>query len=386
MLHVPLLLSALFGLLTPASATTRIHGQDAPAEHSSTVILYDTIADSEAIEPAARLGAQPVLMIYQSCDPECSKTGVIDAAKVIAEIERVSGGHPPEWGMLDFEAPFMEWLEAGMDSPKWRTASTSMIQTMQLVRARFPGTRWTYYQIPNIRYWVGGTTWDLAADDVRKRTLESMGEIYGPIARACDWLSPSIYCFYDPQAGKAERAESVRRAGRAWRYTQTAFSRLLLPGKPIIPIMSPLWQINGDAPVGRPVPSDQLLEDVIEPCIQAGATGLVIWTAYRYYITEAIADRKTDQADFDRKVIAEELLGGTPADWQDPSVKTRALNAASRVVLRTIKAIHDAFNRAGRKDAVPRPNSRQSPEGNPPSPPHRTPTDPHPAPPSPGTT
>jgi hypothetical protein len=329
-------LSFLFSIQSPATKTPSTTG----------IILYDTIVDASVTEEASRQGSKPLLMIYQICDPACSQTGEINVDRVISEIDRLSGGSPPEWGMLDFEDPFMAWLETGPDSEQYRTAARSMIRTMETVRQRFSKTKWTYYQIPYIRYWIGGTSWDKASDTVRRSTLERMGQLYGSIARACDWLSPSIYSFYDPENAVHSQQESVRQAGRVWRFTQTAFSKLMSPGRPVIPILSPLWQINGDAKVGHPVPESQFREDVLRPCIDAGADGFVVWTAYSYYITTAIDNRRSDQPAFDRSVVTSVLLGGTePADWSDPEVKIKAKSAAARVVVRAIEIIRQELDR-----------------------------------------
>lgn len=316
----------------------------APADRS--VILFDTLADPGRVgEEAIGLGARPLLIVYEhydGADPDAGRTGNIDAATLVQHIERKTGGSPPEWGLLDFEAPFMEWMELGPGDPKWEIATGRMRDAMRAVKRAFPNTKWSFYQVPYVRYWISGKSWADSNPEQRQAAASRFLSQCAPVLVECDWICPSVYCFYDPAAAPASDAEGVRKANRAWSLEQVRIARSVAKGRPVVPIISPVWQNNGNAPVGAPVPISYLKEDVIEPALQGGATGFVVWTAFDYFIDCAVSGKQPDPREFDRASFAKHYLDGQlPADWSDPTVASTVRKKAGTVVLSAIKAIRE---------------------------------------------
>jgi hypothetical protein len=318
----------------------------AGAPRARLVILFDTLADPGRVgEDAIGLGARPMLIVYEryeGADPAAARTGNIDVETLIRHIDRKTGGTPPEWGLLDFEAPFMEWIELGPGDAKWSIATGQMRDAIRAVKRAFPKTKWSYYQIPYVRYWIAGKTWADASPEERQAATTKFLSQCAPVLAECDWICPSIYSFYEPVARRPSDAEGVRKASRAWSLEQVRIACGVANGRPVMPIISPIWQPNGDARVGAPVPIQLLQEDVIEPAIREGAAGFVIWTAFDYFIRCAVSGTEPDPRGFDRAAVAKYYLDGRfPEQWSDPVVESTLRMKAGDVVLSAIKAIRD---------------------------------------------
>jgi hypothetical protein len=314
------------------------------------VILFDTLADPGRVgEDAIGLGARPLLVVYEryeGADPAAERTGNIDVESLVRHIARKTGGVPPEWGLLDFEDPFMEWMELGPGDPKWAIATGQMRDAIRAVKRAFPGTKWSFYQVPYVRYWIAGKSWADASLEQRQTAASRFLDQSAPIIAECDWICPSIYSFYDPATRHPSDAERVRKASRAWSLEQVRIACGVANGRPVVPIISPIWQPNGDAPIGAPVPIQLLKEDVIEPAIRGGAAGFVIWTAFDYFIGCAVSGKEPDPRGFDRAAVAKYYFNGrSPEDWSDPIVVSTVRMKAGDVVLSAIKAIRDLETR-----------------------------------------
>lgn len=311
-----------------------------PAE-PSPVLLYDTLVDPSVLVEARGTGALPLLLIYQYCSPESKSTGNIDVGAVLMCIDRLTQGEPPTWGMLDFEYSFTDRMQAGTGGAGAIHARDEMIRLIRAVRAAFPKTRWTFYGVPFLPYWLDHRSWLEATDDRKRTEIIRCAEMYGPIVAECDWVSPSIYPVYDPSMFDAPERTAVRGAGVAWRSAQVGFARLLSRGKPVIPTVSPVWQPGGRAPSGGVVPPDQFLEDQVRPAVGAGASGVAIWTSYDRLISAACEERpESSSVEFPRANLAKALLGGTvPEDWKAPGLAQRMRECAAQVVLRSLRDV-----------------------------------------------
>lgn len=311
------------------------------------IVLFDTLVDPARVgEAALSLGAQPLLVVYENyegADPDAARTGNIDVPSLLRHIDRVTAGRAPEWGLLDFEAPFMEWIERGPGDDRWSIATGRMVAAIKAVKRVYPKTKWSYYQLPYVRYWIEGKSWAEATPEIRQRAADRYLSQCKPVLEECDWICPSIYCFYDPSKAGSLQGAVVRNAGRMWRMEQIRIARQIAGARPVIPIISPIWQTNGDAPVGSPVPLDQLRLDVIEPALKSGSSGFILWTAFGYFIDCAISGKKpTSMPEFDRTVMVKHYLDGKdPPNWSDPSVVATIRARAGAVVLDAIKAIRD---------------------------------------------
>jgi hypothetical protein len=326
--------------LTPTDAARPPENHGAPAKQP--VLLYDTLVDPSVLIEARRTEAIPLLIVYQYCSPDSKSTGNIDVGAVLRCIDRVTMGDPPSWGMLDFEYGFTDRMQKGVDGPGARHARDEMIRLIRAVRAAYPRTRWTYYGVPFLPYWLEHRSWIDSSDQMKRAEMTRCVEMYGPLVAECDWVSPSIYPVYDPAMFDPPERASVRRAGVAWRSAQVGFARVLAGEKPVIPMISPVWQPGGRTPAGGVVPSDQFVEDQVRPALQAGAAGLAIWTAYGQMIDSATrsAEDRTVAGEFPRENMARSLLDGVlPENWTSPELAARLRSRAANVVLRALRDV-----------------------------------------------
>jgi hypothetical protein len=309
-------------------------------------ILYDTLADSATLEEAVRLGAVPVLLIYQSVDPESVKTGQIDIAKVLSAIERMTAGNPPEWGLLDFEDPFFQWLDMAPDSPEFLKATSMLVRLLEIVRRAYPGTKWALYGIPMLPYWDHGLSWDVMDEESKRRLLHRCAVATQKIVEASDWVCPSVYMFYDPAMFTEENRPGVQLAGRVWRSATVRIAKLLAGKRPVIPVTSPLWTEVGRAPAGAIVPKDQFKVDGLQPGGAAGADGIAIWTALGYKVNRVTSQ---DCPPDERRSILRSLdPDQANADGQHQLPDSSALRrAAGQVIINSIREARAALSTKG---------------------------------------
>ena len=229
-------------------------------------LLYDTLVDPSVVMAARATQSQPLMIAYQYCSPESQKTGRIEVGAVLMCIDKMTSGDPPEWGMLDFEYNFTDRMQKGL-TPEAKVAREEMVKLIRAVRAAYPRTKWTYYGVPFLPYWMDGKSWTDASDEQKRALMESCAQMYEPLVAECDWVSPSIYPVYDPTMFKPYEQAGVRAAGVAWRTAQVAFAKLLGRGKPVIPTISPLWQPGGLAASGTVVPPREFVLDQVQPAL-----------------------------------------------------------------------------------------------------------------------
>ena len=160
-----------------------------------SILLYDDPIDIQGLEGLVKLGAQPrYMLIYQNnCDPDAQKTGVIDPMKVATEIIKIGGNVPEGWGVLDFESPFDDWIQKGVDSPECKKAVETMVSAIRKIKILFPKVKWTYYGLPGLLYYLGDYNWATAPEELKKKEIARQLAQYGPIMDECDWLSPCCY-------------------------------------------------------------------------------------------------------------------------------------------------------------------------------------------------
>jgi len=295
----------------------------------SIVLIYDQIPTQSAQRRALEIGASQYLIVYQGVDPQ-AKLGKINSELVVKAIEMRALQSLPRFGILDFESPYAEVLQSGCSDPRWSQTIATMASAIQLVRAKFPNTLWTFYGVPFVPYWINGTDWASAAPEQRKAALDKIYQANAPLVKEMDWINPSIYPVYEPALFNPKDPNFVRVQGRAWRSTTVALSHILANGKSVVPMVSPYWQPNGVARAGFPVPRDQFIEDQISVAIDAGATGVALWTGIESFINLAVQGDNAQSNRNDgftavswRTAFTEEFFSKSiPVVWSDPSVRT----------------------------------------------------------------
>ena len=261
------------------------------------VVMYDDAISVSGLERLIAVRAERYLIVYQNnCDPDAQKTGIIDPDKLASHVLELGGDVPSGWGVLDFEAPFDEWIQRGPDSPERKIAVDSMVRAIQRMKTLFPKVRWTYYGLPGLDYYIGGETWATASEEVKNKAIERQLAQYGPVMDACDWLAP---CAYDTVGkGTLRSPPSVRAATRAWHHARTAmcvrYAKQRGRDCPVIPFVSPLYQPGGGARFNSVIPTDIMVQDTLQPIMEAGGAGIAMWTAGGRLVklaTGAISDK-----------------------------------------------------------------------------------------------
>ncbi|MSR29181.1 MAG: hypothetical protein EXS03_06370 [Phycisphaerales bacterium] len=311
-----------------------------PPPKAPLAILYDTIPDPAVAIAAEPLEARRYLIVYQGCDPQSTRTGLINLDAVIKDIERQLKDDRPKWGMLDFEDPFTADLQSGPDTEEHSRAVRTMVEAMRAVKARFPGIQWTYYNTPFVPYWFDGKNWGTADSAMKVRRLDRLYKTFAPLVAELDWVSPSLYPVYDPAQFKPEQADPTREEGRAWRTNAVGIAKILAGTKPVIPTISPYWQPGGIATPGTIVPRNQIVEDFVAPIASAGARGIALWTGAEGLIGKAVKGPQpgvAEEADFSSRVWRDAFTrdyfdGRPPENWGDPAVRSILARRVSETI------------------------------------------------------
>ena len=314
----------------PTVGGSAVRAASTPAARTFT-ILYDWAPTSDPMVNSLleKARAKPYILVYQNVDLPSVKSGVIDSNKIIDDVRQRFGSNPSGWGMLDFEDPFDSVLQAGASHPKYETCVKSMVKAIRDTKRAFPNVKWTYYGIPGLAYWPGGSLWAKAAPAKRQAEIERQIEGYGPVLAELDWYSP---CFYDvyridtmtPEA-KAEHLVNEReyRIARV-SVIEEFLRRNNLPDRPILPSVSPFFAPGGNTTENGVISRDEMIRDQILPAIAAGCDGIAIWTCGNWYVQQAT--RATEPANETQKRVREcyragFLAGTEPTSWSSESMR-----------------------------------------------------------------
>lgn len=259
---------------------------------SQFVLLADGSPTSSFVSPVSY--DSKYLIVYQNnADPQAMVTGIIDPAKVIAEIQRIqSTGVRSSWGVLDFEVPFDEVLMKGPSDPRFAAVSASLVNTITAVKAAFPNMKWTYYGFPHVPYHPAVGDWGRVATADRDALLQRYTQPYAAVLDSMDWFMPCAYDVYERAKGMpntyspSDVAEAEFRKARVESVVRH-FTRRGMPMPCIIPAVSPWFQPgagNGAATWLAPIPTDEFVADQLRPCMAAGASGFAIWGSMDYFL------------------------------------------------------------------------------------------------------
>ncbi len=358
---------ARFLLMTSLALTASVacavvpHFQESkPAEPSGAraplILLYDSIPDRQAAVKVRAMGVERWGQINQ--DPESYTTGIIDVDSILKQIESKTGGKPAPWMMLDFEEPFFADLNRPAESLEYKRAVKAMTGALRAVKLSYPDSKWSFYGLPNLSYWIDGKGWGQASHQAKEATLKKAADACVPVLADVDWVSVSIYEYYDtkmivPGSPNSIRGtpESVRADGRAWRMAQVGLAKLLARGKPVIPTVFPYWAPGGVAPACRVLPPRQFMEEQIIPAVDAGATGFALWAGLSFRIDQVIdggrdpayvsKEKNFGIAEWRAAFTADYLNNVPPPNWRDPAVRSALVAGTSKTMVDSIANIRD---------------------------------------------
>ena len=338
-----------------------------PATQTPLKVLVDSLPDPESIGGLRGTDAERWLQVNQ--DAPSYKSGVIDTQEILRQIDSQGPQNLPEWVMLDFEDPFFKDLAAADGTPERTRAVSSMLATLRAAKARWPGVKFGFYGLPNLPFWVEGKGWaDLDADQKRAALAKAERDA-APVLAEADWVSPSVYAYYDPAMVRPGNPDSIRGTpkelrenDRAWRSMQVGLAVLMARGKPVLPTVCPFWAPGGVAPWCRWIDRRAFIESQIEPVARMRAQGVMIWTGMKYRIgkvTDPALESGATEKNFGvaewRAAFERDMLDSQkPADWTDPEVRRRLERATTRAIVQTIVDIR-AWERAGALPAADAP-------------------------------
>lgn len=343
----------------PAPAAAPASGAPAaqPARTYVPPVIVDCVTSARSAQ-ALRDGRVPMYtIIYQACDPEAGRTGRIDLDKLAAEIERKMGQDPSGWAMLDYEAPFDEWLQKGVGDQRCEQARSEIIKALRFVRARWPKVKWTIYGHPFLLYWLpNGTAWDQAPEQVKRAEIEKRVAVYGPILAEVDWVNPSNYDINENALQTSIERARDKAHEQVWRtqhieLARETMRRAGIPPKPILPAVNLFFPGEGRATYMRPVPVQELLQDQVAPQLAAGVDGFAVWTGVDYIQGLVTGNAKLDGDPESLKTrtrtrstwVGSYLGGKTPADWTADDVKFVISQRTGQTIADGVEAILAAW-------------------------------------------
>jgi hypothetical protein len=258
------------------------------------VILYDEVLSADSLERLVKVGGRRYSIFYQDdCDKAAKSTGTIDVAALSRYVAERAGGFPSEWAVLDYEIPFDDWIREGPGSAHWKTATDSMVAAIERMKTLFPDVKWTYYGIPRLNFYLDGKSWMSSSDAAKKAEIERQFRCYEPIIAKCDWLAPSIYMVVGDRKDGGRAGDLQQRETRAWTraIVQSAADAGRRIGRPVpvVPFVSPVYQPGGGARNQAFIPPAIINECTIRPTIEAGGSGICIWTAGAFIVSRATA-------------------------------------------------------------------------------------------------
>jgi hypothetical protein len=341
----------------------------AAAQASEPVFIYDEALSLNALERVVKVGGRRYSIVYQDdCDKAAKSTGTIDIAALARYVAERPSGFPSEWAVLDYEVPFDDWIREGPGSAHWKTATDSMVAAIERMKVLFPGIKWTYYGVPRLEFYMDGKTWISASDAAKKAEIERQFRCYEPIIAKCDWLAPSVYMVVGDRSDGGRAGDLQRRETRAW--TRAAVESAVEFGKrvgrpiPVVPFVSPVYQPGGGARNQGFIPPAMIDECTIRPIIEAGGSGVCIWSAGSYMVSRATAPATAGEA-------PEADLGSILRNWSEdlhmPESALRSPDGIAELRRRFANATADFAEQfvkawATRRPAAPAPPKSDKPE------------------------
>lgn len=292
-------------------------------------ILFDRLPSAAVSDQAVEDRFGEYLIIYQGVDMDSVSTGIINADLVVEAVRSQYGNSPSGWGVVDFENPFINRLEAGPSSPTWQQTVDTVVGCLQRLKAEFPNVKWTMYSMPLIRYWIQSTwSWANVPAAEREAQIQKILVGFDPVLRECDWFNTCSYDWYELATYAPSAQANKTLAEVAHREAQVEVCNRFnaasgLPRKPIIPMISPMfWEIGQISYNMKMISTEEILRDTVRPLMQAGADGVAFWTGLSYWVRAATStqDLGSGQADSRYAFTMDFYNGVPPADWTLPAV------------------------------------------------------------------
>jgi hypothetical protein len=296
-------------------------------------VIYDwaPIMNPKVGELIGGAKAESYILVYQNIDPNAAKTGEINTDLLIADIERQRKTNPTGWGMLDYEFPFDEVLQAGPTHQLYDVCAKNMVHAIRTVKERFPDVKWTYYGIPGLSYWPGGKLWAFATPESQRAEIERQLTGYGPVLKELDWYTPCFYDVYNVEAFPDQASRDAHMVNeREYRLARLGvirefFARNNMEPRPILPAVCPWFTGHGNTTAHELIPDTELVRDQIMPTVDGKCEGMAIWTAGFWYLQQATLPTNLSNKTQERVRVQfkKHFLGNAePESWTSDEIKT----------------------------------------------------------------
>jgi hypothetical protein len=336
-------------------ASRRLVAVEAASQSVASAPAFTLLSDDIGPPQNGAIVARPYLIIYQAVDPQSYQSARMDPARIVAAVgQEIAAGRGAEWGVLDFEEPFNDVMDAGPADPRFATAMASLVETIRAVKSAYPGIRWTYYNFPRVPFWNSHRDWAALGLGERTSIQDSLMAKYAPLMAELDWFMPSIYDYYEQSQFDANMAALITVSERSFKEASVEFLRRYMarpgiPSRPIIPAVSPWFIEGGRATQYRPVPTQELINDQFRPAVDSGVDGVAMWCATPWLTTLATRDGTNfpqwvrDEQARVRAQFAIDLFGGAlPAgfDWTSPAGAAAVKQKLAAVVGNAVAALN----------------------------------------------
>ena len=347
------LLATLLALCLPAYAPAQSPrgGQELP-------LLYDWVPDGTPMAEIRALNADRYAIVYQNILPRKGASGIVDIDLVLAHLREKLPRNYRGWGVLDFEGAFLERLRKGPGHPHHEATSDSLRKTIDAVKREWPGSRWAFWGLPDVRFWINDkgeqpVSWFSASTAQKEREFKRQAAAFQGLLESVDWITPWIYDMYSFQATKPSDRMSSIAAQKAWARAKMTLCKRVLASRrngpiPVIPMFCPAFAPGGNVTKPTFVPMKEFVDEVLEPTMTGEVDGLSLWTGMGYRVYNAFRDpenpHQVDLRDQSRDRLKTLLFRDTPFDWNAPNAEVRINDAIRSQLMEQLQLMRKALN------------------------------------------
>ena len=344
---IVLWMTSINGPWAPTASPGTITKQ--PPENATAPILYNWIPDGTPMADIRGMNAQSYVIVYSDIFPDRGESGVLNTQTVIRALEKQISNTYSGWGVLDFEGEIFDRLFHEPINDKFEITTESLINTIRAVKKRWPKAKWTYWGMPDLKFWIHiagekPTTWATANETQKTRALNRAQKGFMAIAEEVDWISPWIYDLYlNEQFSSANEKQSMINAQREWALAKCKLCRTISNSRsggpiPVIPMFCPMFAPGGNIATKTFVSEEEFRTDILEPVVKSGVDGLSTWNELGFRVSNAfrsaINQHQVGIRNNSRKVLSEILFEDDSFNWNSENAK-RLVNDAIRPILMT---------------------------------------------------
>ena len=297
-------------------------------------------------------------MAYQSADLPSVKSSRIDLETVLGHFRRNHSSNVSDFFMLDYEPGFISVLGKDHEGPEFKALVQHLAEVLDRLHIEFPNARWTFYEIPNINYYVddpdsktGKVSWLDASQPIRDREFARL-EAMRPVLERMDWFAPCLYDWRSNQVLKDRGSPETIKAEFLWRKSLVEATRAYIDqssrrNRPLLPMVHTRWVDRGSGSGGDYgvfIPMGEFLLDQIEPAVEGGADGITFWSSDTGAIRRAFGPREQD---LKRQLRTRQALksgsGLMKINWNSKIDRQRITEAISQQETARILKTREAF-------------------------------------------